>query len=114
MIVRWFEPRIKIWTYTDSRLENEQGRYCLCTLCSRTSLETDAEQSHICQRHDDFISQTRALGISSPVFACPDFQERLEHEDLLLIGLQREIKRSTIDELKWALDRLQVFIRERK
>lgn len=114
MIVKWWEPRIKIWTLTDSRLQNEQGRYCLCTLCSKTSLETDEDQSHVCERHDKFIKETRALGISAPVFACPEFMEKPDHEDLLLIGLQRELLRSTQEELAWASNKLLDYMRSRK
>ena len=114
MIVKWYEPRLKIWTYTDSRLQNEEGRYCLCTLCSKTSLETDEDQSHICKRHDDFVKARRALNLAAPVFACPDFVEKPEHEDLILIGLQRELKRSTDDELAWAINKLSDYFRSRK
>lgn len=114
MIVKWFEPRLEIWTYTDSRLQNEQGRYCLCTLCSQTSLETDEDQSHVCKRHNDFVAQNKALEISAPVFTCPDFTERPEHEDLILIGLQRELKRSTDDELSWAANKINDYLRDRK
>lgn len=114
MIVKWYEPRLQIWTYTDSRLQNEEGRYCLCTLCRKTSLETDEDQSHICERHDNFVKVRRTLNLAAPVFACPDFEEKPEHEDLLLIGLQRELKRSTDDELVWAINKLSDYVRSRK
>ena len=113
MIVKWFEPRLKIWTWTDSRLQNEEGRYCLCTRCIKTSLSTDGDQSRTCKRHDDFVKMRMGLNLASPVFACPDFEERPEHEDLILIGLQRELSRSTMDELVWAMNRLSDFIRGR-
>jgi len=54
------------------------------------------------------------LGISSPVFACPEFAERPEHEDLILVGLQRELKRSTDDELAWAANKLNEILRNRR
>jgi hypothetical protein len=114
MIVEWYEPRLQLNTYTDSRLKNAQGRYCLCTRCTKTSLSQDEDQSHICTKHDDFIEHNTSLGISAPVFACPDFNERPEYEDILLLGLQRELYRSTDDELAWVARRITDYLRDGK
>ena len=114
MIVQWRESRLNIDTYTDSRLKNAQGRYCLCTLCTKTSLDTDADQSRVCKKHEEFIENNKKLQLSAPVFACPEFQERPEHEDLLLLGLRREMFRSTDEELMFVSNSIQDYLRTRQ
>jgi hypothetical protein len=106
LIVNALNRRFNYPMFSDSRLVNEQGKYCLCTRCSNTSLDTDEDQTHICKRHDDFIEMTTKLQLASPVFACPEFKERPDKEDLILIGLQRELANSTKEELTWVISKL--------
>ncbi len=106
MIIEITDPILKIKTFTDSRLQGATGMYCLCTRCSRTHLNTDKDQSAVCQKHDDFIKAREVLQVSAPIFSCPDYKSRPETEDLLLIGLRRNLKLSSREELTFARDTL--------
>lgn len=91
MIKEFRNTRFNKIMHSYSSLQNQQGRFCLCTRCSKTSLDIDKDQSHVCKRHDDFIKMTTELELAAPVFACADFEERTDRSDLLLKGLIRMI-----------------------
>lgn len=56
--------------WSDSRLVNKQGIFCLCTKC----IKEDETLGMVCPVHKQFMKATRLLNVAAPVFACLDFQ----------------------------------------
>ena len=108
MIIKWLEPRQKVEMFTDNRLLNQVGRFCLCTRCKKTTIY-DGETA-VCKRHDDFIKEMYRLEVTAPIFGCPEFNEREDQEDLLLIGLKRNLTRSSTKEIKWAVEMMSQYL----
>ena len=61
--------------WSDSRLVNMQGAFCLCTYCTKEQYPKIR-----CDRHRAFMKMTRLINIAAPVIACLDF-ESLDKEN---------------------------------
>jgi hypothetical protein len=57
--------------WSDTRLVDMQGVFCLCTKC----IKEDETFGKECLIHKSFMIITRQLKVAAPVFACLEFEE---------------------------------------
>jgi hypothetical protein len=79
MFVNAYDNRFKMKMWCDSRLVNKQGVFCLCTKCIKENEDKGIE----CPIHKRFMQGTRFLNVTAPVFACTDFVEDPDAENLV-------------------------------
>jgi hypothetical protein len=85
--------------YSDSRVVNKQGNYCLCTRCTKANVYPG--EVSMCVVHDEFIKMTTQLFISAPIFACHSFSERVDDPDYLGRAIDDEPNRQLNEEIKY-------------
>lgn len=109
MIIEYNDPKLNLQVFVDSRLKNQQSRFCLCTRCIKTNIYEG--ETAVCSRHDDFINETTRLQVGAPIFTCPEFKERLDQEDLLLVGLKGLLVKSSKTEIRWVATQLLKYLK---